>query len=135
MLKNPNVLLVGTQCYKMDEKGDIFGKLNLPTNFKCIKIYLESGIMPFCNPSLFVKKEVFEVIGYYRNIYAQDYDFVLRCFCKGMKMVNLPEVLFAYRIHYKKFRITHSKRYVQFLTAKFLLKQYKKAIWSLILMN
>lgn len=73
--------------------------------------------------SWFLKREIFESIGYYRNLeVSQDYDFLLRVIKKNYKIGFLREPLVKIRI--RNGSITNSKSYKQFIVTSILHKYY-----------
>lgn len=136
MESNINVSVLGTLAYKMKENGIIYGVLNLPTNQKCIKSYIENGIMPTCHPSWMVRAEVYKMLKGYREIpYAEDFDFILRAYKNGYEITNLSEPLLKYRIHSHKQKISHSKAFNQYLNAKYSYLQFKHGEFSVSTCN
>ena len=96
--KHPKIGLVGSYVDVIDEKGKTIGQFIYPTSDKKIKKELIKK-NPFCHPIVMFKKEVTEKTGAYNEDFsaAQDYDFWMRI-SKYYQMVNLPEVLGAWRI-------------------------------------
>jgi hypothetical protein len=128
---NKKVGILGAQVYKMNEDGEIYGSVRLPSSEKCIKIYIENGVMPICHPSWLVRKEVYKILKGYRNVpYSEDFDFVLRAFKNGVVIANLSEPLLKYRIHSHKYKISSSKAYAQYISTKLCHKQFKKGEFS-----
>lgn len=97
--KTKNVFIA---CFArlIDDKGNPF-----PTKFKqysdCndIKKYLPNSNF-IIHSSVLISKDVFEKVGKYRDKYlhTEDYDLWLRILSKGIKIINLPEILLDYRV-------------------------------------
>ncbi|MCM8808462.1 MAG: glycosyltransferase [Candidatus Omnitrophica bacterium] len=127
MEDNPEIDILGTLGFKMDFDGTVYGVFNLPTDEKCIAIYLKNGFNPILHPSMMVKKEVFIFLNLYKNIPAlEDYDFLLRAYLAGFKIKNLDKILLKFRVHSHKFRISSEKAWVQYIYTKKVIKFYIK---------
>ena len=63
---------------------------------------------PLVNPTMLVRKRVFEALGAYRSDldWAEDYDFWLRLLDAGHKIAKVPEVLFTWTDH--PYRLTRT---------------------------
>lgn len=74
--------------------------------------------------SWFLKRDVFESIGKYRNLeVSQDYDFLLRVLFRGYKLGFIRQPLVKIRV--RQGSITNKKSYRQFLVSKSLLRLYR----------
>lgn len=73
----------------------------------------------------FLKKEVYDVLGGYREIkYCEDYDFLLRCLSKDFKISKMNGAMVKYRL--RQDSISRSYSLEQFLNSKSILKLYRK---------
>lgn len=122
MENNIHVGILGTLAYKIDEKGEIYGIMNAPTNEKCIEAYIKSGLMPVVHPSIMVRKEIYLSLGLYKPVVVEDYEFILRAFLSNIKIFNLEKVLLKYRVHSHSYKITQTKRWLQYHTVKYILQ-------------
>ncbi len=98
--QHPNVVLVGTSYYAIDEFGTTFDQFTAITEPTQVRLAL-SKYNPFCHPSVMIRRESLTRVGGYRDIagrYAQDYDLWLRLAELG-EMMNLAEPLLKYRVH------------------------------------
>lgn len=120
MKNNPSIGILGTLVYKTDEKGEIYGIINIPTNEKCIEVYIKSGLMPVIHPSIMVRKEVYISLGLYRPVIVEDYEFVFRAFLSNIKIFNLKKVLLKYRVHSHSYKISQTKYWLQYQTLKYI---------------
>ncbi len=99
MESNPKVGVCGTNFILINEKGKIIGWKSFPeTNEKCKKAFF------FCNPfahnTVMLRKECFDIFGYYNNdfLYAEDLELWMR-FGQKYKLYNLQKYLVYYRVH------------------------------------
>lgn len=107
-----NILKVVADTFKRTKADLVYGDLtyvkkNYP--FKLIRYWragkfnrekLFNGWMP-PHPTVFVKKKIFDKIGFYKTDYkiSADYDFLVRIFnCKNINLVYIPKVLINMRI-------------------------------------
>lgn len=95
--KNQKVGLVGSWVEFINSQGKTTGIRKFPTsNFEIRKAL--TSYLPFRHPTLMIRKNVLNDIGFYDENFrfAQDYELVLRISAK-YKLANLPEVLLKYR--------------------------------------
>jgi len=94
---NPEIGLVGSFGIKIDKVGQTIQKIILPVFDKKIRKELIKANV-FIHGSVMVRKEIFEKVGYYNEIfkYAQDYELWGRI-AQIYKLHNLPEVLLIRR--------------------------------------
>ena len=109
---NNNILKIVADTFKRTKADLVYGDLtyvkkNYP--FKLIRYWragkfnkekLFNGWMP-PHPTVFVKKKIFDKIGFYKTDYkiSADYDFLVRIFnCKNINQVYIPKVLINMRI-------------------------------------
>jgi len=107
-----NILKIVADTFKRTKADLVYGDLtyvkkNYP--FKLIRYWragkfnrekLFNGWMP-PHPTVFVKKKIFDKIGFYKTDYkiSADYDFLVRIFnCKNINLVYIPKVLINMRI-------------------------------------
>ena len=95
--ENPDVVLVGTGGYIVDENGDILNSIRVVKNRYLIKKMLLYGNL-FIHSSLMVKKDALVGIGKYRSkfVHSQDYDLILRL-NEHYSLANLSEPLTYWR--------------------------------------
>lgn len=79
------------------------------------------------HPTWLLKKEVYSILGGYRNIDAcEDYDFVLRCCQRGIGCYKIKEPLLLYRVRSEG--ISQSNLYKQSVTAVVIRRMVKSGI-------
>lgn len=80
------------------KKNDISSVVRYWKSKSFVKNDLYFGWMP-PHPTLFLKKDVFERIGYYNRNYSisADYDFILRMFTSNVKVKYVPNVFYKMR--------------------------------------
>jgi glycosyltransferase involved in cell wall biosynthesis len=85
-----------------------------PSDYNLIKVLLLFNNM-FLHPSLIVRKEVMEVVGYYdeKYYYSSDYDLVCKIALQG-KIVNIPDILMKYRVHEKQISSAHYAKQTEY---------------------
>ena len=95
--EHPEVALLGTNIYKIDENGKIIGK-HIVLAKPSIKDLFKSN--QFNHGTVMFKKRVVEKLGYYEEIfkYSQDYELWLRI-AKHYEVRNLTQILYKLRSH------------------------------------
>lgn len=122
--KNKDCVLLGTNGFKINERGNIMKKISLPlSNDKIQKrLFIQNS---FIHSSVMIKKKTLKKINLYdeKFLYSQDYD----CWCrisKFGKINNLKKHLIKLRIHNNS--ITKKKIKLQnFYACKAAIKFYK----------
>jgi glycosyltransferase involved in cell wall biosynthesis len=105
---NPEVVLLGSNCYRIDEDGNVLWISNLPTEEVNIKWCLLFCNFLFHGTVMFRGKEINDLGGYNSTVsYAQDYDLWLRI-AERYPIACLKEPLIYYRIP-RKGTITYEK--------------------------
>jgi glycosyltransferase involved in cell wall biosynthesis len=99
---HPEVGLVGTLCYEVDEKDAIVRKWVLPSSPSDVRKAL-LDLNPLVHSSVMIRKEVFDDIGYYNETlqYSQDYELWLRI-ARQYEIANLSEPLVMLRVDLEK---------------------------------
>lgn len=105
MENHPEVSIVGTWAYDIDDAGEITGERVFPTEHEELLNIIWA--CPFAHPTVAFRKQAILGIGSYRSDIKrrQDYDLWLRAAAKGLKFANIPEHLLYYRFtdaYYKK---------------------------------
>jgi cellulose synthase/poly-beta-1,6-N-acetylglucosamine synthase-like glycosyltransferase len=95
--------------------------------YKIKERYTNKSLLNFdyaFHTSWFLKRDVFESIGKYRNLeVSQDYDFLLRVLFRGYRLGFIRQPLVKIRV--RQGSITNKKSYRQFLVSKSLLRLYR----------
>ena len=122
--RNLDVAIVGTNYFRINDKGDIVQEINRKRKDIDIKNNLSKGNQ-LGHGTLMFSKNCVEKIGFYRESfkYAQDYDFVLR-FSDKYKLANIPELLYKWRIN--SHSVSVSKKIIQDRYAKLALKLFNE---------
>jgi glycosyltransferase involved in cell wall biosynthesis len=97
MERNPDVVLLGTAFYEIDEYGKELSRKFFPTTDRDIrKILIKYN--PFCHASVVMRHSAFDKIGLYDEsiLKTQDYDLWFRLASVG-KVANLSEILMKRR--------------------------------------
>lgn len=114
--KNRDIVLLGTDAIKIDEKGIIIGELI--SDKKYISKLLNDKNC-FIHPTIIFRKSFVEKIGGYRDFpCAQDYDLYSRIIYHKGKVANLNEKLLYYRV--RKNSISSQKELLQLLIGKYI---------------
>ncbi len=111
LLKNQEVLVVGSHVKIINEKGKITGEKRLPTSYK--KIYKAFGIFhPMVHPVCMVRRNLTNGKTYrYINKFGVNDDYnTFFSILKLGKFINLDEYLLSYRIHHKNHSINNIKK-------------------------
>jgi len=101
---NKDISVLGGQAISIDHNGN---KLNpnhyYPLSNQLIKWQLFNEV-PFCHPSTFIRKDVFNNLGSFNENYeyAQDYEFWKRMVHGKYKFANLKQEIIYYRKHFNK---------------------------------
>ncbi len=122
--RNLDVAIVGTNYFRINEKGDIVQEINRKRKDIDIKNNLSKGNQ-LGHGTLMFRKDCVEKIGFYRATfkYSQDYDLVLR-FSDKYKLANIPELLYKWRIN--SHSVSVSKKIIQDRYAKLALKLFNE---------
>ncbi|MDI6883463.1 MAG: glycosyltransferase [Patescibacteria group bacterium] len=123
--ENPEVGLLGSGCYQLDEKGEVIGEKIFPAENKVLqKILIKYN--PFIQSSVILRKEVFDRMGKYDENFLQseDYELWLRI-AKSHKIANLSEPLVKKRYYKESLLPGKDKEQLSFA-----LKAKEKAILS-----
>ncbi len=101
MQEHPEVSIVGTHAYVIDEEGvrtgDCITYLSAPDEIA--KVFFYKG--PFLQPTTMYRKNVVTEMGGYRDKYAliDELDLYFRLLLSGKQGANIPEFLVLYRKH------------------------------------
>lgn len=98
MEKNKNIVVCGTNGYKIDENGKVIGKLKVPQEPKDISFHLFYG-SPMIHVSVLMRKSPIIEIGGYDEKYPYCADFALwsKLIKKKYQICNLPYELIQFR--------------------------------------
>ncbi len=97
--KHNEVGLLGGQLQFIDPTGNTLFNWRYPLNDQEIRSLLFHG-NAFAHPAVVMRKEIFNIVGGYRKVFADtaDYDLWLRI-AGRCQVANLAEVVLKYRIH------------------------------------
>jgi len=100
LYSNSHVDILGGQVVSIDINGVRIKNSNKPLKSSQINKAAEFSC-PLNHPTYMVKKEIYEELDGYREIftYGQDYDFILRAIDRGFVIKNMPDILLYYRIY------------------------------------
>lgn len=108
-LKNNELDFVGGQIHFIDEESNSLKyTMKIPTLHDQIRRGMRwGGCIP--HPTWLLKREVYEVLGGYRQIpHCEDYDFILRALKVGFRVGNVPFVVLNYRIRTTGISVSNS---------------------------
>lgn len=98
LLNNPNIDLVGSDAYIINENNEIIGEYHkLNTDF-AQKYMLKHFTINLIHPTWLGKTELFRTIKYRNFSHCEDYDFMLRAYALNYKFYSIPHKLLSYRI-------------------------------------
>ena len=110
--KNKNIVLVGGQCYTIDEDGDLIGSINVLTdnydiNLSLLREKLYGDKTHLVHPAVMFRQDVAtKISGYdFRYKWAEDRDFFLRMGDFGL-LSNLDVFVLYYRHHSESVSVT-----------------------------
>lgn len=96
---NEDIGIIGTYAYEIDEEDNIIFYKKMPTTYEAIKKFFIKR-SPLIHPTVIFRRKVFENIGYY-NVnypYTEDYELIYRAILNNIKIINIPEFLYMFRI-------------------------------------
>jgi GT2 family glycosyltransferase len=98
---HPQVGLLGTAYYQIDDQGKILRQVVMPCSDHELRLAL-ARYNPFLHSSIMVRKELAEKLGYYdedeRYKCCEDYEFWIRL-ARRSQLANLDEALVKWRLH------------------------------------
>jgi len=97
MENNPEYAVIGSDMLVIDESSNIIGKRSYESNYKKIKRII-TRINPIPQPTVIIRKDVLNEIGYYNEEYVRcsDYDLWIRI-ARKYKISILNDYLVKYR--------------------------------------
>ena len=122
--ENPNIMLVGSNLFSIDENDNILQEEIYPQDFEIIKRVAIYG-SPISHHWL-TYKSIYKDIGYYRMAGAEDYDFILRLISNNINIANVQEKLYYLRI--RKGNTASSMGLSQLKASNYIRKLYKERI-------
>ncbi len=117
--ENPDVVIVGSQCFLIDQNGQKIGEKKFPTkNNDIVKMIFRS--IPIQQPSMMINRSLLpkDFIAYDQNKNtAEEVELLFKLFKYG-KAANLADFLHFYRLHGKNTSLKDPKKtfYLTFLT-------------------
>ncbi|MGB9067686.1 MAG: glycosyltransferase [Candidatus Acidiferrales bacterium] len=99
MNAHPEVGVLGGDTEWIDAAGKSFRVERFPTDDRAIRAVLPAGCA-FCQPTVLIRKEAFDLVGGYRKafVFAEDCDLWLRM-AEHFQLANLGQVVLKYRSH------------------------------------
>jgi len=98
---HPSLLMCGTNFVEIDEKGFLFSESKQPLSYDEIILNI-SQQSQFHGPTMMIRKEVLDEIGFVYHPYFRDHnedcDLAMRIVERGLAY-NIPDTLYKYRIH------------------------------------
>lgn len=108
--KNKDVSVVGSNVIKVDEKGDLHRQTIFPETHEKITGGFKNYKIVFTGSSLMVRKEVIAEYGIYNEYFdriGSEDTYWFSKIIQGMKVSNLKEALYYYRINLNSVTSTH----------------------------
>jgi glycosyltransferase involved in cell wall biosynthesis len=129
--KNPEVSVVGSNLFLVDEKDRIVGERRYPEFHEDIKRSFLL-VMAIANPTIMTRLKDLKEVGLFddRLSKAEDFELLLRFLTRNKKMHNLPDHLVYYRVmsnNNEKRGRTHYKNYY------LVRKRYNRQLWPVYL--
>ncbi len=133
---NPDVGLLGTSYYGIDDKGTAVSRNMVPAKDEDIRKSLIRG-NPFCHPSVMIRKSVLDKVGLYKEEFrhTEDYELWFRMAGSGAKMANLEDLLFKRRYTGRSICFAHENEQLWWLIKirkKAILEDRQYPFWNLI---
>jgi len=94
---NPDVVIVGSSAIRIDSEGSHLGQYRVPIGPENVRRYSVHA-SPLVHPSVMMRREVFEDIGFYWSNKREDYQLWARVLAAGLVIDNLAEPLLYYRV-------------------------------------
>ncbi len=126
---NPDVSIVGSNMYLIDEENNIIGERIYPETHENIKRNFLLT-MSIANPTIMMRREDVEETGFFNGelAKAEDFELWLKCLAVNKKMHNIQEKMLYYRVpakhNEKRGRLHWGNNYIA-------RKKYGKSIWPL----
>lgn len=97
--KDSELLLVGSNLIEIDENGKELREKKMPIEMNAI-IKFSVARNPFNHPTVAMKKEFFEIVGKYNEVFfkSQDYELWARALIAGIKCANVDDSLLYFRV-------------------------------------
>ncbi len=118
---HPQIGILGTWIYNIDQNGSLRGNWRPPTNSKMLKWTLFFGVC-VAHPSVLMRRDVIAQLNFYRPdaVHGEDVDLWFRA-SSFTEFGNVPEVLLKYRVwtgstHQRGLQV-RSDRHVQLLAS------------------
>lgn len=131
MIKNLDIVLLGSNCIKINNNNKIIGKIKVECNNKKLKkkiLYFN----PIIHPSVIFRKKILKEFNFYNENYivSQDYELWSKV-SKKYKIGNINQYLLKLRIH--KNSVSSSNNFLQrknsfLINVKNNFKKYEKVI-------
>jgi glycosyltransferase involved in cell wall biosynthesis len=111
MEDNPEIHVLGSWAWVIDENGKITGELKTLTDFDMlfVEVFLSN---PIVHSSTLMRTHFVKKIGGYDERFerTQDYDLWVRVIANGGKILNVPKFLLKYRNHLENVSTKKSKQ-------------------------
>ena len=106
---NKTAHIVGTWAYWINEKKEIIGKWEIPTEVDGTQLYKTGGPI---HPSIMINRKLFEAIGLYDTKYKsrEDYELYLRALRGNFVITNIPEFLISVMQRDRGIQFKHIKK-------------------------
>ncbi len=131
MIKNLDIVLLGSNCIKINNNNKIIGKIKVECNYKKLKkkiLYFN----PLIHPSVIFRKNILKEFNFYNENYivSQDYELWSKV-SKKYKIANINQYLLKLRMH--KNSVSSSNNFLQrknsfLINVKNNFKKYEKII-------
>lgn len=123
-LINNNIDVLGGQMLEFEvDKNSIISKREVPLDHDSI-VKRMKFLNPFSHPTMIFKKEVFTKLGGYNvNVFPEDYDFFVRAYLNGFKLLNIEDYVLYYRLGYDVSSMFNRRRGLKFAKNEY--KLYK----------
>ena len=110
MEAHPEVGVLGGDTEWIDAAGKSFRVERFPTDDHAIRVALSAGCA-FCQPTVLIRKEAFELVGGYRTafVFAEDCDLWLRM-AEHSQLANLGHVVLKYRSHPQQVQLRKARQ-------------------------
>jgi glycosyltransferase involved in cell wall biosynthesis len=119
LIGHPDISVVGTTMYIINEHGDVISFRNYLTGYKKLR-KMSCFKSPLAHPSVMMRRKIIDTGFFYDDKFkkAEDYELWLRLMKSGYKMDNINEPLLRYRISFNMADKRHGEHFLYVLRAK-----------------
>lgn len=114
LIKHPEIGIVGAQHQVVRPSGEVISVSNYPTEPAALE-WIFFFLNAMSHPTVLMRREAVSIVGEYSLKYrvAQDYEYWTRAVINGIRIANLPDILYRYRTWQKNTSTVYPAQQVQ----------------------